>query len=120
MMGMKFTVSSGSGVPSGSYNAAFVGLEAYTENLEKYGEGVLLKWEILSGEQKGSIATRIVSRKFGPKTNLFKFAKALVGRDLQSGEEFDFATFVGSKGMIIVEEIESGSTRVSTFLRAAD
>lgn len=115
-----FTVSGSSGVPVGSYNATFEGIEAYKENLDKFGEGVVLKFRIASGEHKGEEASRICSKKFTLKSNLYKFAKALIGRELTGGESFDFAHHVGSKGMIIVEATEGGSTRVATFLRAAD
>lgn len=119
-MSTKFTVSSASGVPTGSYNASFAGIEPFTENLEKFGEGILMKFKIGSGEHKGEEASRIVSKKFSAKSNLYKFAKALVGRDLINGETFDFADHIGAKGMIIVEETDSGSTRVATFLKSAD
>ena len=117
---MKFTVSAGGGVPSGSYNATFSGLDPYTENVEKFGEGCLLRFKITSGDHKDEESTRIVSKKFSTKTNLYKFAKALVGRDLVAGESFDFSDHIGAKGMIIVEETDGGSTRVATFLKAAD
>jgi hypothetical protein len=116
---MKFKVSNG-GIPSGSYNATFQGLDRYEENVDKFGEGLLLKFEVSSGEHKGATATRIVSKKFSPKTNLFKFAKALAGRDLLAGDEFDFADVIGVRGMVIIEETEGGSTRVATFLRAPE
>jgi hypothetical protein len=120
MSSTSFTVSSASGVPTGSYNATFAGLEKFEENSDKYGEGVLLKFKIVTGEHKGEEASRICSKKFSAKSNLYKFAKALVGRDLISGEAFDFADHIGAKGMIIVEETESGSTRVATFLKSAE
>lgn len=119
-MTTQFTVSSASGVPAGSYNASFAGLDKYEENSDKYGEGVLLKFKILTGELTGEEASRICSKKFSAKSNLYKFAKALRGSDLESGESFDFADFIGAKGMIIVEETESGSTRVATFLKSAE
>jgi len=119
-MSTQFVVSSASGVPVGSYNATFVGLEKYEENLDRFGEGALLKFKITGGDLKGQEASRICSKKFSAKSNLYKFAKALVGRDLVNGESFDFADQVGAKGMIIVEETEGGSTRVATFLKAAE
>lgn len=119
-MTTQFTVTSASGVPTGSYNASFVGLEPYSENSEKYGEGVLLRFKILTGEHKGEEASRICSKKFSAKSNLYKFAKALRGSDLESGESFDFAEYVGTKGMVIVEATDSGSTRVATFLKSAE
>jgi len=116
----KFVVSAGGGVPTGSYNATFAGLDPYTENAEKFGEGCLLRFKITSGDQKDEEATRIVSKKFSPKSNLYKFAKALVGRDLVAGESFDFADHIGAKGMVVVSETDGGSTRVETFLKAAE
>jgi hypothetical protein len=117
-----FTVSKSSGVPVGTYNAVFEGIESFTENSDKYGEGLCLKFRILSGEHKGEEASRIVSkpRKFSAKTFLFKFAKAIAGRDLEDGEAFSFKDHFGVKGMIIVEATEGGSTRVGNFLRAAE
>lgn len=120
-MTTQFTFSNGSGVPTGSYNAVFVGIDPYNENLEKgYGEGVLLRFKISSGEHKDSEATRVCSRKFSSKATLPKFAKALRGKDFEAGEKFDFADYIGTKGMIIVEETDSGSTRVATFLKSAE
>jgi len=116
----KFTVSAGGGVAPGSYNAIFAGLDPYTENAEKFGEGCLLRFKITSGEMKDEEGTRICSKKFSPKSNLYKFAKALVGRDLVAGESFDFADHIGVRGMIIVSETDGGSTRVETFLKAAE
>ncbi len=119
-MTTQFTFSNGSGVPAGSYNASFVGLEPYSENIEKYGEGALLRFKISSGEYKDMEATRICSRKFSSKATLPKFAKALRGKDLEAGEKFDFADYIGTKGMVIIEPTPSGSTRVATFLRSAE
>jgi hypothetical protein len=120
MSNTAFIVNNSSGVPAGSYNATFEGVEAYTENLDKYGEAVVLKFKITSGEHKGEETSRICSKKFTAKTNLYRFAKALLGRELSKGESFDFANHINAKGMIVVEETEGGSTRVATFLRSAD
>ena len=120
MSNTAFIVNGSSGVPSGSYNAIFEGVEAYTENLDKYGEAVVLKFRISSGDHKGEEASRICSKKFTLKSNLYRFAKALLGRELSKGEAFDFANHINAKGMIVVEETEGGSTRVATFLRSAD
>jgi hypothetical protein len=118
-MNTQFTVTE-SGVPAGPYSATFQGLEPFKENLDRYEEGCILRFTITSGEYKGREASRIVSKKFSSKSNLYRFAKSLVGRDLQSGESFDFADHIGAKGMVVVEQTEGGSTRVATFLRAAE
>jgi hypothetical protein len=120
-MSTQFIFTSGSGVPAGSYHACFVGIDPYNENLDKgYGEGVLLRFKITSGEYKDLEATRVCSRKFSSKATLPKFAKALRGKDFEAGEKFDFADYIGTKGMVIVEATDSGSTRVATFLKSAE
>ena len=116
---MKFTVSQGSNVPVGHYNAAFAGVEPFSANAKEYGEGVLLNFEIVEGEHEGEIATRICSQKFSLKSNLYKFAKALAGRDLKPGEDFEFDDYIGAVGLLITEETESGGTRVASFMRTA-
>ena len=113
---MKFELSTISSVPAGSYKAEFTGCKPYRENLEKYGEGVSLSFKVIGGEHDGETASRICSTKFSNKSNLYRFAKSLVGRDLKSGEIFDFDEHVGSEGMLVVEATESGVTRVATFL----
>ncbi|MDV6034085.1 MAG: hypothetical protein F9B45_29125 [Phycisphaera sp. RhM] len=99
-MSSQFVVSAAGGVPAGSYNAKFAGLESYTENAVRFGVGVLLAFKIIGGDHDGECASRICSKKFSAKSNLYKFARALVGRDLETGESFDFGNHVGAKGMI--------------------
>ena len=113
---MKFTMQEPSGVPVGGYAAEYVGAEAF-ENESEYGPGVKLKWQILDGEHQGTEASRIVSQKLSPKSNLCKFVKALKGSDIAAGEEVDLQSYVGTRGMIVVEEVESGATRVGSFLK---
>ena len=115
-----FTVTVPSSVPSGSYSATFLACEKYQGNVEQFGEGVILRFQVNSGEYKGQETSRICSRTFSTKSNLFQFAKALYGRDLTGGDTFDFADHVGAKGIIVVEKTDSGATRVATFLRAAE
>lgn len=117
-MSSVFTVSSS--VPSGSYSATFAAIEPYKENADQFGEGVILRFKISSGEYVGQEASRICSKKFSARSNLFQFAKALLGRDLTSGDRFDFADHIGAKGLITVDKSETGATRVTTFLRSAD
>ena len=111
---MKLTVQANTGVPTGGYAAEYIGAEAF-EN--EYGEGVRLKWRILDGQHAGSEASRIVSAKLSPKSNLFKMVKALKGADLAPGEEIDLLSYIGAKGLIVVEETDSGATRVGSFLK---
>lgn len=113
---MQFTMKAG-GVPVGHYQAEFTGIEPFEENVERYGEAVLLKWRVLSGEHQGAEASRICSKKFSPKSALAQFAIALKGAPIEPGEHFSFESVIGGRGTVIVEQTESGNTRVGAFLR---
>ncbi len=119
-MSTVFTVSSSSSVPTGSYSATFTAIDPFECNVQQFGEAVILRFLITSGEYEGEEASRICSKRFSTKSNLCGFAKALLGRELKRGDKFDFAEHIGAKGLIVVEETESGATRVATFLRAAE
>jgi len=112
---MQFTMSSG-GIPAGSYRARFVEAAPHDDNAEKYGPGVLLKWQVLDGEQGGNETSRICSAKMTPKTALGRFAVAFRGGAIAPGESFSFADYAGVSGIVIVEATENGGTRVGTFL----
>ncbi len=45
---LEFVMQSG-GLPVGSYRAEFIGAEDYSENVEKYGPAVSLRWRVLEG-----------------------------------------------------------------------
>ena len=111
---MKFIMKASSGIPVGGYAAEFVGAEEF-EN--EFGPGVRLKWKALDGEHADCEASRICSQKLSPKSNLYKFVKALKGSDIEAGEEIDLQAFAGVRGMIVVEETDSGATRVASFIR---
>ena len=110
---MKFTMQN-DGVPTGNYPVEFTGAEEFEND---FGPGVKLVFRVTAGEQEGASPTRIVSAKLSPKSNLFKFVSALKGRKPEAGEEIDLDSLTGVRGMVIVGETESGSTRVETFLR---
>ncbi|MEQ8847239.1 hypothetical protein [Botrimarina sp.] len=107
------------GVPVGSYDAEFVGVEPFEEHNEQYGPAVMLKWRITAGEHEGAEASRICSKKFSPKSTLAKLAVALKGGAIAPGESFSFDAVVGTRGSLLVEQTDSGSTRVATFIRRA-
>ncbi|MCR9197315.1 MAG: hypothetical protein NXI04_01605 [Planctomycetaceae bacterium] len=111
---MKFTMEANSGVPAGGYPAEFIGAEAFEND---YGPGVRLKWRVLEGDHTGTETSRIVSQKLSPKSNLCKFVKSLKGADIEAGEQIDLMAYAGTRGLIVVEETESGSTRVGSFMR---
>jgi len=115
---MEFKMGSG-GIPAGSYRARFLGAEAYVENIEKYGQGCLLRWQVTDGEQAGNETSRICSAKMTPRTALGKFAVALRGGPIAQGESFSFGDYAGVTGTVLVEATENGGSRVGVFLRDA-
>jgi hypothetical protein len=115
---MEFTMQSG-GLPAGSYRAEFVGAEPYNDNADKYGQGVSLKWRVLEGQHAGNEVTRICSMKLTPKTALGKFAVAMKGGAIQTGERFSFASYIGVRGSLLVEATDNNGSRVAVFMRDA-
>lgn len=115
---MEFVVGSG-GLPAGAYNAQFVGAEPYQENVEKFGPGVSLKFRVTAGEHANEEASRICSAKLTPKSSLGKFAVALKGSAIAAGERFNFASYVGVQGTILVEATDNGGSKITTFLKLA-
>ena len=113
---MEFTMQE-TGVPVGSYRARFIVAGPYTENADKFGHGVSLKWQIVGGEHDRCEASRICSAKLTKKTVLGKLATAIKGSEITAGERFSFDDYVGVTGSIVVEETDSGSTRVAMFIR---
>ncbi|MEO2035807.1 MAG: hypothetical protein ABGZ35_27335 [Planctomycetaceae bacterium] len=103
------------GIPVGGYSAEYMGAEEFLS--DDYGPGVRLKWKVLDGEHAGAEASRIVSQKLSPKSNLYRFVKSLKGSDIGAGEEVDLQSYVGIKGLIVVEETDSGATRVGSFMK---
>ncbi len=118
---MAFLIEVGQGgAPVGVHAAQFVRAEHYeSEDRPDLPPAIKLSWKILAGAHDGAEASRIVSTKTGPKANLPKFLKAFAGRDVQAGEQIDLESFYGLRGSVVVEETDSGGTRVATFLREA-
>ena len=78
-----------------------------------------MKWRVLEGEHANSEVTRICSMKLTPKTALGKFAVAIKGGAIDTGERFSFASYIGVRGSLLVEATDNGGSRVSVFLRDA-
>ena len=113
---MEFVMGSG-GLAPGHYAAEFLGAEEWHENADKYGVGVALKFRVTSGAEAGAEASRIVSAKMTPKSALGKFAVAMKGAAIASGERFSFADYVGVTGAILVEPTDNGGGRITTFIK---
>jgi hypothetical protein len=115
---MRFTATSG-GVPADIYEVEFANIEPFESDAgAQFGPAVTLSFRIVSGEYEDQIASRICSQKFSPKAALRQFAEAICGHELSPNEQFDFTDHFGVAGRAVVQEIESGATRVDAFVKA--
>jgi len=71
---------------------------------------------VIGGKFDGAETSRFTSAKMTLKSALGKIASGLAGRKLDIGDDFDPANYVGKEYLAIVEETESGSTRVGSLL----
>jgi hypothetical protein len=84
-----------------------------------YGPAVRLIWKILAGPHAGAETSRICSQRLKKRSALGGYVKALRGgKEVEVGEKIDLTDFYGVKGLLVVEETDSGSTRVGTFLKS--
>ena len=112
---MTFTLQArrASGVPPGQYHAEF----ARAEHAEQLGAAVRLVWRVLKGPYKGEEATRICGANLTPKSTLTKFVHAIVGAAIDPGAFVDLLVYVRTRGLMEIEETESGITRVASFAK---
>ena len=79
-MASKFAMSPG-GVPVGSYFGEFIGTEPFTDNVDRFGEAIRLKWRVIGGpyDGLGGLVERIGSPRllFGTRTPIL-YAEAAV------------------------------------------
>ena len=78
------------GLPDGHYPPAFIGAET----------------------------SRICSQNLSPNPNLYKFVKSIHGSDVQAGEEVDLQSYVCTKGLIVMEETDSGASHVGSLMKS--
>jgi hypothetical protein len=113
-----FTVSSG-GVPAGSYNGTFAGIEAQPENKEKgYPAGIRWKFIIDAGPHAGQTASRITGTTPSPKNGCGKMLSGLIGRALKEGEQIDPDAYIGKRYLLVVAAGQGGGTRVEAIAPA--
>jgi hypothetical protein len=115
-MSDSYTMQPG-GVPAGTYpEAVFLGTEGVNN---QYGEATKLRFRIVGGQYDGQEATRICSPRLTPGGALGKLAVQLKGGPIAIGEAFSFASYIGTRGSVVVEATQGGGGRVSVFLRQA-
>ena len=115
---MRFQMRQG-GVPEGAYKVVFIGIEEFRGNPDKpidYGPAVILTWRVTEGDCKDEEVSCMCSQKMSSRSKLGKFAMALAGRSIDSGEEINFEDFVGCQGTLQVE-IHNDFSRAAGFIR---
>ncbi|QJW92560.1 hypothetical protein FTUN_0056 [Frigoriglobus tundricola] len=110
---MKLKVSGG--VPEGSYLAKFTKVEPTTNG---FGPGLKWAWEITSGANTGQSVICTTSNSPSPKNRCGKILSGMLGKALNTGEEFDTSTLVGQNFLVIVRKSETGGTFVDSVTKA--
>ena len=114
----QFVMGAGS-LPVGTYQAEFLGGEAFEDAEDKFGNPnkYRLKFRVLSGQLAGQEAIRICNRAMTPKSIMAKFAVGLKGSAIAAGESFSFASYIGTRGSIVSEPTDAGGSKIGMFLR---
>ena len=103
----------GDSLEPGTYQVRLKDIEAYNENVERYGPGWRWVFVVVSGPETGRTTSRITSRIIAPKSNAWSlFVKPILKRPLAPGERFDVRSLIGAEGQGVVEEVEGGSRLV--------
>jgi len=106
-----------SGVPVGGYEAEFVEWEQSVH--EQFGDRIGFRFRVIGGAHDGTETTRFTGAKLSPKSALAKVLSGLAGQKIEVGDSVDPDKFVGKRYMVVVEETESGATRVESILPTA-
>src|SRR5262245_14774153 len=106
------TVGAG-GVPVGSYLAQYIGYEPVAPNTDRgFNAGLRWKFKVLSGAQKGQVASRVTGTTASLKNSCGRMLGGLLGRALQAGEAIDPDQFIGKTYLIVVAAGPQGGTRI--------
>ena len=111
---MKFRIEDDQ-VPAGTYEAEFVGAKPVRN---KFGEGAVFGFRILSGEFSGQIVTRTSAGKATPRNPTGQMLAALAGVQPQAGLEIDEKEYRGNQYSIEVGRAPEGTgSRVERIVR---
>ena len=102
------------GVPAGQYTATFSAIEK-SKHVE-YGEGLIWKFVIHGGQYDGQTAQRMTGPHPTLKNGCGKMLKGITGSVPSIGNEVELDMFIGSKFLILVEDADTGGTRIATVL----
>lgn len=111
---LDFSMGSG-GPPADKYTATFDGVVG--SNHEMWGAGLRWEFVICKGPLKGETASRTTKPRPTAKNSCGRMIRDLLGRKVEAGESVSVADLVGCKFKIVVEETDSGSTRIERVER---
>jgi hypothetical protein len=115
MSDLTFEISAGVGVPAGFYKAVFKTVEKTVH--EEYGDGLKFIFEVVDGDQRGGLATRITNPKPSPKNAAGRMIAGVSGKSLSPGETIDLAPFIGKTYLLQVESVANGNgTRIGSVI----
>ncbi len=113
---MRFSMRS-SGPPPGHHQVKFVDIRDFDGGDQSYGPAVSLVFQVTEGTYQGEEIFVVCSAKLTQKSKLGKFMRALNGGPINLGDDIDTDAFVGTKGVLIVEEDADGTARPASFMR---
>lgn len=110
---MKLKVSGG--VPEGNYLAKFTKVEPTTN---AFGNGLKWFWEITGNSHAGQSTSCTTSDCPTPKNRCGKILSGMLGKSLNTGEEFDTAALLGQTFLVVVRKGDTGGTFVDSVTKA--
>lgn len=110
----------GGGVPPGAYTTELKSFETKEATYDgRTTQRLISRFEVKAGKHQGEAVFAFCGTFLSPKTKLFKFASAMLGRQLQPGEVVNLESFIGKDFLVIVEKSpKSESTQVVSILPA--
>jgi hypothetical protein len=105
---MLLKVSAG-GVPAGSYHAKFLGVEVVNN---EYGDGLRWNFQITVGDYAGRNVSRTTAKNPTTRNTCGTLLSGIAGKPLTIDAEFEVAAYVGKTYLVVVNEGQTGSTRV--------
>lgn len=102
-------------IPAGAYEATFVAYEGLMMT-SQFSEGPQEKrrliFQISRGPYAGKRCDLLCNATFSAKSTLFKWAVALLGRQLNIGESFNFSQLIGKRFSLILQTNERGYSKI--------
>jgi hypothetical protein len=116
----KLTASRGGvNIDDGTYGATVLGIEEASPTPNSpAGDKPWLKWtfSVDDGSTEGVEMTAASSLKFGPKSKARLWAEALLGRKLDTGEEFDTDSLLPRDCIVVIRRDEKDFAKITDVL----